>query len=97
MNKIPKFEDLENGSIITIESGEKFIKTDNEYLSDLGDECNDTYFNDDESYDFKKDLIVKIEKPIIYETIFEKEEPKEMTVKEIADILGYDIKIVKEK
>lgn len=50
MNKLPKFEDLEYGSIVTIESGEKFIKTDDYYLADYENDCNDTYFNTKETY-----------------------------------------------
>lgn len=42
--------------------------------------------------------IVKVERPIKYETVFErKEEPKvrEMTVEEISKELGYEVKVVK--
>ena len=60
MNKLPNFEDLEYGSIVTIESGEKFYKSDDVYLQDFGAEVNDTYFNNKGSYYEKKDLIVKI-------------------------------------
>lgn len=85
-----------------------FIKiTDNEFENDDSDIL--TIKEDDFSksdFDFKKneiDLygnrykIIRIEKPI-YHTIYEEEQqPKEMTIKEISKILGYDIKIVKEK
>lgn len=97
MKKIPNFEELKYGSIITINSGEKFIKTDNLYLSDFGRVCNGEYLNDKESYNIKKDLIIKIEEPVNYKTIILNDEPIEMTIEEISDILGYDIKIVKKK
>ena len=38
--------------------------------------------------------IVKVEKPKKYETIYEREKARKMTVKEISEALGYEVEVV---
>lgn len=84
-----------------------FIKiNDNEFENDDNDVLaikEDKFITSD--FDFEKNeinfygnryKIIKIERPNYY-SVYEKEQhPKEMTIKEISEILGYDVKIVKE-
>lgn len=84
---------LDNGEqLIYFEDKDEFIDTkygNDNCLADLSDINVFGYVND-----YK---IVKIEEPT-YKTIYEQqEEPKEMTLKEVCDTLGYDVKIIKEE
>lgn len=98
-------DDLKEGDIVTLRNGDRLIyangeftdcsdDNDNylEYLSEL--EKNLTYEGNHRDND-----IVKVERPTGYNTLFERqeEEVKEMTLKEVCEKLGYEIKIVKEE
>lgn len=102
--------DLEQGDVVTLRNGDKLVYLGDESFADLGDE-NDNYvsdfedLNDDLSYtdrwndkpDYDYD-IVKVERPATYYTAFEREDKaREMTIKEISEKLGYEVKVVKEK
>lgn len=99
--------DLKNDDIVTLRNGDRLIyngegfmyisyDNDNELrrLSDLQDDLTyDDCGDKDEDYD-----IVKIERPVEYITVYEREEKqevKEMTVEEISKALGYEVKIIK--
>ena len=87
--------DLQEGDIVTDREGDKSIYHDEELI---GDTDIIDHFNDDlksrsgnDDYD-----IVKVERPIKMETVFEEEpEVREMTVEEISKALGYEVKVVK--
>jgi len=98
-------DDLQTGDVVTLRNGDKlFIDADmgfrdmnmsnsNNCLADLNDISNDLrYKHNDEDND-----IIKVERPT-YTTVFEREENevKEMTLKEICDALGYEVKVIKE-
>lgn len=98
-------DDLQTGDVVTLRNGDKlFIDTDMDFrdidisnnsnnLSDINDLINDLlYIYDDEDSD-----IIKVERPT-YTTVYEREENKvkEMTIAEISEALGYEVKIVKE-
>lgn len=93
---------ITDGCKITLDNGEQLI-----YLKDKGiftdtkrdvnnSICDMSDINNDGTTD-GDNYIVKVEKPI-YDTIYEKteEEPKEMTLKEVCDALGYEVKIKKD-
>ena len=96
--------DLQFADVVTLRNGERYVVADNTLYGE--DDCyqmdawgiencynNDlTYNEDDGDYD-----IVKVERngSIIYER--EETKVKEMTVAEISEVLGYEVKIVKEK
>ena len=94
-----KKSDLQDGDIVTDREGYKSLFYDDslhgsttaiDYLTDDLKDINCDSDND----------IVKVERPIKLETIFErKEEPevREMTVEEISEALGYEVKVVKNK
>ena len=93
--------DLQNGDIVTDREGAMSVYCESEkelygetlYLKYLTEDLKD---KDGES----KNDIVKVERPIKYETVFErKKDPKvrEMTVEEISKELGYEVKVVKNK
>lgn len=107
LKDISKKEELKEGDIVTLRNGDKLIYTpnsgeysndfqdigdNNNYLCDLSDLKDDlTYNGTDRDSD-----IVKVERPVRIETVFErKDKAREMTVEEISKELGYDIKIVK--
>lgn len=80
-----------------------FIKINDKQFKN--NDC-DILFIDDEDFDLENNKIcicgeyydiIRIEKPTYY-TVYRKEEQKskEMTIKEISKILGYDVKIIKE-
>ena len=86
--------DLQEGDIVTDREGNKSIFLDDELygttidLDGLTDELKDD--KDYSEYD-----IVKVERPIKYETVFERKEVREMTVEEISKALGFEVKVVK--
>ena len=97
-----KKQDLKNGDIVILRNGDRLVYTDCGFkdlskdfhncislLSDLNDDL--TYCSERESND-----IVKVERPVKYETVFEREEVKELTVDEISKRLGYKVKVVGE-
>lgn len=100
-------DDLQDGDIVTLRNGDKLVYSKyNEDFTDLYDSNHDNYlcdlYNLDDdltcnSYDEGSD-IVKVERPTSYATMYEREENevKEMTIAEIIEALGYEVKIVKE-
>ena len=102
VNEVKTKADLKDGDIITLASGERllfsngdFTDLDEEhynYITDLDDLKDDlTYINDR-----RKDDVVKVERPLTYYEVFNREETtKELTVEEISKLLGYEVKIVK--
>lgn len=83
-----KVSDINSGDRITFKDCEVEVAT--KLGSDL---VTDIYYIDEELFDTD---ILKVERPTSYETIYVKNETKEMTLKEICDKLGYEVKIVKE-
>lgn len=92
--------DLQNGDILTDREGYISVYQDGELYgetiefdgleNDLTANCK--FYNE-------KDDIVKVERPIKFETVFERkeEEVKEMTMEELCEHFGCQIKIVKEE
>lgn len=93
-----KFEkcDLQNGDILTDREGDKSIY----YKGELhGETLPLSYFTEDlkdEDGDTENDII-KIERPVKFETVFERNEVKEMTMEELCKHFGCQVKIVKEE
>lgn len=105
---IEKLKEMPIGTRITIdrEDDNVFIKVEEDelefYSIERGENLDRYDINDDltvdEDWDNETTKIIKIEKPIEYETVYEylEEEKKEMTIAEIEKELGYSVKIVKE-
>ena len=100
-NKMTK-KDLKNGDIVTLRNGDKLVLCDKRFSDLTGDYsnhlCDLDELKDDLTYkawdgDSSND-IVKVERPVKYETVFEREEAKELTVDEISEKLGYKVKVV---
>ena len=106
---ITTINDLQFADVVTLRNGERYVVAD-DYLYGEDDDYyidsryiedyynNDlTYNEDDGDYDDEGYDIVKVERngSIIYER--EETKVKEMTVAEISEALGYEVKIVKEK
>lgn len=101
-----KIEDLKSLDIVTLRNGDRLLLIDNKF-HDLSDDYDnnvvdvfnfndDLEYEDENEYKFKND-IVKVERPTGYQEIFSrKKESKEMTLKEICDALGYEVKIKKD-
>lgn len=96
-----KFEkcDLQNGDILTDGAGDKSIYRNGELY---GDTVDLEYLNNDLTVNpnkcHKNWSIVKVERPIKFETVFERtNDIKEMTMKELCDHFGCQVKIVKEE
>ena len=103
---------LKDGDIVTVRNGDRLVyygngfgdlDTDNysndlSIISDLDVNLN---YIDDICLGYKKSAsdVIKIERPIITTTIWEREEkePVEMTLEEVCEKLGYDVKIVKKE
>lgn len=95
-------DDIKEGDIITLRNGDRLLIDADKYVSDLSDENNnsvyslDCYENDmtyragNSNYD-----IVKVERPVEYSIVYDKEAVREMTVEEISKALGYEVKVVK--
>lgn len=99
--------DLQNGDVITLRNGNKLIYIQNNNFVDLEtsnrneitdiDDFTPYHLNysycgiNNTNYD-----IVKVERPR-YNTLYEREEIKEMTIAQISEALGYGVKIIKEE
>lgn len=100
---VTSLDDLQFADILTLRNGERYVYAsgymcgeDSDYVNDC-DEIKE-YYRDDLQYDsenrdYKKYDIVKIERKgqIIYERV----DVREMTVEEISNALGYEVKVVK--
>jgi len=105
-NKIDNKIKLETGDIVTLRNGEKLVYLkDNDEFIDLDYDNENTIgnldsINGDFEHGYDRDYdIVNIIRPEKYETIYIREERKEvkkMTVAEICEALGYEIEIIKE-
>ena len=88
--------DLQNGDILIDGAGDKSIYYDGELY---GETLPLSYFTEDlkdEDGDTENDII-KIERPVKFETVFERNEVKEMTMEELCKHFGCQVKIVKEE
>ena len=91
--------DLQNGDVLRDRNGDKSVYYDGELYGDTVDLCDLKYdlTVNHNVYDEHAD-IVKIERPIKFETVFERnEEIKEMTMEELCKHFGCQVKIVKEE
>lgn len=103
VEEIMKKKDLKNGDIVTLRNGDRLVLCD-ECFNDLSGDysnrlCDLDELRDDLTYkawdDDSSSDIVKVERPVKYETVFERgEEVKELTVDEISEKLGYKVKVV---
>ena len=88
--------DLQEGDIVTDREGCKSLYSNGNFV---GKTLNIKWFTDDlKDIDGESDNdIVKVERPIKLETVFERKEPEviEMTVEEISRALGHEVKVVK--
>jgi hypothetical protein len=102
---VQTLDDLKARDIITLRNGDKLFLTENDNFKDINiNNFNDVYklnnFDNNLIYndDIKENDIIEVERPN-YTTIFKRtenaKEPKEMTVSEISEALGYEVKIVK--
>lgn len=101
---IETIEDLKFGDILTLRNGERYLYTDgylcgesHNYYCDC--DCVEECYNKDLTHEDDKDFdIVEVKRPIGTYTVFERStEPVEMTIAEISEKLGYEVKVVKEK
>lgn len=106
--KIEKLEDLKFGDIITLRNGERYLYADGylcgesvNYYCDadnLSDNYNDNLIRDSYESDKQDYDIVEVKRPVGTYTVFDRStEPVEMTIAEISEKLGYEVKVVKEK
>lgn len=102
-------EELEEGDIVTLRNGDRLIYAPDNIrdFADLSENnCNSltdlTDLKDDLTFDGidrdRDNDIVKVERPVKTEVVFErKDKAREMTVEEISEKLGYEVKIIKNK
>lgn len=91
---------ITDGCRITLDNGDQLIYLENKdtFIDTKRSSYNSVIKMDDVNQDGTTDgdnYIVKIEYPK-YATVYEKSEVKEMTLKEVCDALGYEVKIKKE-
>lgn len=94
--------DIKEGDIITLRNGDRLLVDADKDLQDLSEENDNSVAS---LYVYRYDMIhccgnkdydiVKVERPVKYSTIFEREKVREMTVEEISKALGYEVKVVK--
>lgn len=95
----PKFtkSDLQDGDVLTDREGYKALYYDDSLWG--GTLCVDTLTDDlKDPNGYSDNDIVKVERPIKMEIVFERKEEskiREMTVEEISKELGYEVKVVK--
>lgn len=94
--------DIKEGDIITLRNGDRLLIDADKDVSDLSGKNNNpvyslhcfendmTYRSRNSNYD-----IVKVERPVEYSIVYDKEPVREMTVEEISKALGYEVKVVK--
>ena len=96
-----KLDDLQFADIVTTRNGERYVVVNGRIYREntmnyglVGYYNEDLTYDDDECYD-----IMRVERAgqVIWERFEEKKEPaKEMTIAEISEALGYEVKVVKE-
>lgn len=89
--------DLQEGDIVTDRKGRKSLYLNGNFV---GETVTFIWYTDDlkDKNDYSDNDIVKVERPIKYGIVFEREEEpevREMTVEEISKALGYEVKVVK--
>lgn len=104
-------DDLKDGDVVTLRNGCKLVFCNGFFEEVLGNEDNtdlDGAFDltDDLRYDSDclytdeetDNDIMKVERPTQYKIMYErKEEVKEMTLAQVCEELGYNVKIIKEE
>lgn len=103
-NEIKTIEDLREGDIIILRNGDKLVVCSDKSFVDVNI-CEGNNITDTD--DFKNDLtcsynpkydIIKVERPVGYETAYARENVKKrMTVAQICKELGYDVEIAEEE
>ncbi len=95
-------DELKEHDIIVLRNGDELVLDEYNDFRDISDEpCNgitDLYCLTDDLKSSDGDKIndvIQVKRPV-YTTVFKRDTYKELTVKEISDLLGYDVKIVKE-
>lgn len=90
--------DLQEGDIVTDREGCKSLYSNGSFIGNTMDLWGVTEDLKDKDGESNND-IVKVERPIKLETVFERKEPEviEMTVEEISRALGHEVKVVKSK
>lgn len=101
--------DLQFADIVTTRNGERYVVADNTLFGEkdgywLDDGYIPNFYRQDLKYDSNCEEnriydIVKVERAgqVIWERPEEEKEVKEMTIAEISEALGYEVKVVKEK
>lgn len=86
--------DLQEGDIVTDREGDKSLYLNGEFI---GLTLNVRAFTDDlkDTCGLSEYDIIKVERPIKLETVFDRKEVIEMTVEEISRALGHEVKVVK--
>ena len=105
---ITKKDELKNGDIVKLRNGDELIyfeddgtfadlhNNQNNCLCDL-DNLTDNMKSDGYAYGEEND-IMEVKRPVLYHNVFTRDETvKEMTLKEVCDALGYEVKIIKEE
>ena len=100
-------KDLQFGDIVTTRNEEKYVVADERVYGEIGsyerdcdliedvydDNLKCSYYEEDEDKEFD---IMKVERN--GNVIYERDETiRELTIKEISELLGYEVKVVKEK
>lgn len=95
-------DDIKEGDIITLRNGDRLLIDADKDVSDLSGKNNNPVYS---LYCFENDMthrdgnsnydIVKVERPVEYSIVYDKEAVREMTVEEISKALGYEVKVVK--
>lgn len=108
-NQIKTKKDLELGDIIVLRnSDELLLVNDGEFydinnnsgwesnnVCDLDDLKDDLMFDDNDE-DSRKNDVMLVKRPVRYDIVFDRKDVvKEMTVEEISNLLGYEVKIIK--
>ena len=95
-------DDIKEGDIITLRNGDRLLVDADKDLQDLSEENDNSVaslyvYRDDMTHCCgNKDYdIVKVERPVEYSIVYDKEAVREMTVEEISKALGYEVKVVK--
>ena len=94
--------DIKEGDIITLRNGDRLLIDADKDVSDLSGKNNNPVYS---LYCFENDMtyrdgnsnydIVKVERPVEYSIVYDKEVVIEMTVEEISKALGYEVKVIK--
>lgn len=105
--KITKNTELKSGDIVVLKNGDELIYVDDEFR-DLDWDKNDNQLTDiydleDDSFrmedrNFKDSDINLVKRPIAYNIIYRaSEDVKEMTLEQICEELGYNVKVIKKE